>query len=266
MKSAPTNSKDLVVKNLYFSNWGDNLGYPLAFAVLPYVAKIPGVTPNLVTILSFFLYLTGCLLLFINVPHHLSIAGIFIILGFVGDDLDGQLARYKKMHSDIGSFLDLTLDVLKIFIISLSLGYAVYLQSQQIIHLFMGFASCFFFFFRYYIKLETIFAQILKDEKYLEKSLSKRAKLISQMNNGILKHSTSFIQSVRKFVFQHKLIFVLDEAEFAILIGVFAFLNRLDIALYIFAFGQFVWAIYRWVERGYQIHTNSPRLLWPMRK
>ena len=266
MKSKLSANKDGVVKNLYYSNWGDNLGYPLAFAVLPYIAKVPGATPNLVTIFSFFLYLAGCLLLFINVPHHLSIAGIFIILGFVGDDLDGQLARYKKMHSDIGSFMDLTLDVLKIFVISLSLGYAVYLQSQQTIHLFMGFVSCFFFFFRYYIKLETMFAQMVKDRKYLEKSLSKRAELISQMNNGILKHSTSFTQSVRKFVFQHKLIFVLDEAEFAILIGIFAFLNRLDIALYIFAFGQLGWAIYRWFERGYQIHTNSARLLWPMRK
>lgn len=266
MKSAPSTSKDIVVKNLYFSNWGDNIGYPLAYTVLPYVAKITGVTPNLVTIFSFFLYLAGCLLLFINVPHHLPIAGIFIILGFVGDDLDGQLARYKKMHSDIGSFLDLTFDVLKIFIISLSLGYAVYLQSQQIIHLVLGFASCFFFFFRYYIKLETMFAQIVKDEKYLNKSLSKRTELIMQLNNGILKHSTSFMHGVRKFVFRHKLILVLDEAEFAILIGIFAFLNRLDIALYVFALGQFGWAIFRWIERGYQIHTNSPRLLWPMRK
>lgn len=266
MKSTPSNSKDLVVKNLYFSNWGDNLGYPLAFAILPYVAKIPGVTPNLVTIFSFFLYSAGCLLLFINVPHHLSISGICIILGFIGDDLDGQLARYNKMHSNIGSFLDLTLDVLKIFLISLSLGYAVYLQSQQIIHLFLGFASGFFFFFRYYIKLETMFVQINIDPLYLKKSLSKRKELVALMKKETSFSSISLTKNIRAFVLRHRMLFVLDEAEFAILIGVFAFLNRLDIALYIFAFGQFVWAIYRWIERGYQIHTNSPRLLWPMRK
>lgn len=266
MKQDELINKNQVITNSYFSNWGDYFCYPIALAMLPYVARVPGITPNIVSILAFFLTLIGSVLLFVNLPFHLLFAGLLLIVGFIGDHLDGQLARYKDMKSQVGDYLDKTLDVLKIFIISLSLSYAVYARSQNIIHIILGFAICFFFLFRYYIKLETMFAQINIDPLYLKKSLSKRMELVALMKKETSFSSISLTKNIRAFILRHRMLFILDEAEFAILIGIFAFLNRLDIALYVFAFGQLGWAIYRWIERGYQIHTNSPRLLWPMRK
>lgn len=246
-----------VIKSSYFSNWSDNFGYPIAYKLLPYVAKIPGITPNKVTLFSFGLYTLGSILLFVNIPYHLLLSAILLPAGYIGDDIDGQLARYKNMSSHIGDYLDKVLDVLKIFIITASLSYAVYLQTHELIYIYFGFAACFFFLWRYYIKLETLFSQINNDVDYLKKSDVKRAELIEQMQKE---------KGLIAFLKKHRILFVVDEAEFVIITAVGALFNQLAWALIIIALAQICWGFYRFYERGSQINSASKRLLWPMRK
>jgi phosphatidylglycerophosphate synthase len=255
-----------VIKNTYYSNWGDIFGYPLAYALLPYVTKIKFLTPNVITLLAFSSFTIGSVSLFLNYPYHLIVAGILIPLGFVGDDLDGQVARARQLSSNIGDFLDKVLDVLKIFIITSSLGLAVYLQTNDVLYIFLGFIACFFFLFRYYIKLETMFSAMSRDNLYLEKSTTKRNELIQQIETMYETNQHSLIGRVKNMFHMNRTVLFVDEAELAIFTSIGALFNRLDLALWVIALAQVIIAFYRFYERGYQLNINSEDLFKPLRK
>lgn len=261
-----TSARARVIKSTYFSNWADLFGYPLAYNLLPLVTKIDFFTPNVVTVISFFLYALGSILLFVQFPYHLFLAAFLITAGYIGDDLDGQLARYKNLSSNIGDFLDKVLDVLKIYIITISLSFAIYLRTDNVLYLFLGFTACFFFNFRYYIKLETIFSRINSDPQYLLKSAQKRKELEGVIEKEYTKPQKSPWEIIRVLWHKNRIIFWVDEAEFATLTAIGALFGRLDWVLWILAVSQVIISSWRFYERASQIKTSSPRLFWPMRK
>lgn len=255
-----------VVKATYFANWGDIFGFPLAALILPFVAKIPFVTPNIVTLTSFSLYFIGSVSLFLTFPQHLLVSTFALPLGFLCDDLDGQLARYKKMSSTIGDYLDKVLDVLKIFLVTSSLSFAVYLQTQNILYIYLGFIACFFFCYRYYIKLETMFSRITKDSTYLDNSNNLREKMANDLDRLYKKFDKTAGGRIKKFWLRNRIIFFVDEAEFAIFTALGALVHRLELVLWILAISQVCIALWRLIERGYQLTKNPGILLKPMRK
>lgn len=249
--------KKEVVKASYFANWADVFGFPLAYKLLPLVLPFKFITPNVVSITAFILYAIGCVSLFLDYPYHLQVAAFLVFAGYIGDDMDGQLARIRKMSSKIGDYLDKVLDILKIFLITSSLSLAVYLQTNEILYIFLGFAACFFFMYRYYIKLETMFSAVSSDEKYLEKSSVKRDQLQEEYDKET---------GLKSLWLRNRMIIFIDEAEFVIITSIFALMNRLDLALWILAISQILITLFRLFERGYQLHTNSENLLKPLRK
>lgn len=254
-----------IVKPVIFSNWGDNFGYPLAFFFLPYVSKIKFLTPNVISIISFTVYTIGCFSLFIEYPNHLIVSAIFLPLGFVGDDLDGQIARFRKLSSKIGDFLDKVLDVLKMFLVTCSLGIATYMRTDNVIYPFLAFVACFFFMYRYYIKLETMFSKLETDPQFLEKSSTLRKKLIEEFEQKI-KNAKTLKDKLYISWHNHRIIAFVDEAEFAIFVGIAALFNKLEWVLILLAVSQVIIAIYRLFERGSQLNSASDKLLLPMRK
>jgi phosphatidylglycerophosphate synthase len=255
-----------VVKSTYYSNWGDRIGYPIASSIVKPLAKISFLTPNHITLISFASFALGSLFLVLQFPIHLIIGGIMIFLGYIGDDVDGQLARITKKYSVIGDYMDKVLDILKIFLVTFFSGLAVYLQTGNIIYLILGFVSCFMFNYRYYMKLETMFSAISNDPKFLDKSAEKRKALEYEMDVLYAKKASSFREALRFFWIKNRTLFLVDEAEFAIFIAIGALLNHLNIALWIIAIGQTVIAFWRLFERGSQLKAKSPELLRPLRK
>lgn len=258
--------KKKVIKNVYYSNWCDTWGYPLAYWLVTKVKDIPGITPNKVTLTAFLMYTFGAISLFYQYPYHNFIAAFLILAGFVGDDMDGQLARLNKMSSKIGDFLDKVLDVLKIFIISASAGTAAYFTTGNVLYIYLGFIICAFFNWRYYMKLETMFARINTDEGYLEKSDKVRAELIQQVEDKYEKPNKSLGEKISVWVHMHRPFLFLDEAEIALIISLGAIFQRVDLALWTLAIGQIAWGIFRFYERGSQINTDSANLYKPLRK
>ena len=81
---------------------------PLGFAWAKFFAKI-GVSPNVVTILSIFLGVTGGVLLYFGESPLIALnyLGIFLIIwANTYDSADGQLARMTKQYSRVGRILD----------------------------------------------------------------------------------------------------------------------------------------------------------------
>lgn len=254
-----------VVKSAYYGNWTDNIGYKISYFILPFIAKIPFITPNIVTIFSFLMYSMGCLLLFLPYPVS-AIGGLLIFAGYIGDDLDGQLARETGKGSELGNYLDKVLDVIKIFIVSSSLSFVVYLQTQNVLYIYLGFIACAFFYMRYYIKLETVLHQAELDNKYLDKSSKKMEQVEKSMLERHKKNSKSLAGKVMVFLDTNRTFVFVDEAEFASFTAFFAVINRLEIALWIIAVVQVIVFCWRFFERGYQLVHKSDRLYYFMRK
>lgn len=255
-----------VIEPPYFSNWGDVFFPRLANKILPLLVKIRILTPNVITIISFMLYFLGSVSLFLNYPYHLIIAAIFFPLSYLSDCLDGQVARSTNQTSNIGDYLDKVLDVLKIYILTFSLGYALYLQDGNEVSLLFAFTACFFFNFRYYIKLETMINRINKEKNYLVKSRIKRLELYKTKENYYKKQKNSVFGQLKVIWYWNRTIIFVDEAEFVVFTALGAIFNRLDLTLAVLAISQILIATFRFFERGYQIHTDSNRLYWPMRK
>jgi phosphatidylglycerophosphate synthase len=255
-----------VVKSTYFSNWGDRLGYPLAALIVKPLAKIKFLTPNHVTLVAFSMFALGCVFLALDFPYHLPLAAFLIFFGYVGDDIDGQLARITKKHSVLGDYLDKVLDILKIFLITFFTGLAAYLQTGHVFYLMLGFIAGFMFMYRYYLKLETMYSAFSRDPKYFETSAAKRHELEADMDQLYARQATSLTEAAQLFWIKNRTLLLVDEAEFAIIVALGALVGRLDIALWIIAIAQVFWVVWRLIERGTQLTTNSERLKWPLRK
>ena len=255
-----------IVKSTYYSNWSDRVGYPLAGFFVKPLSKVSFVTPNMVTIAAFSIYIFGCISLLLNYPYHNIAAAFLIFFGFVGDDMDGQLARITKKYSTLGDYLDKVLDVFKIFVVTLCGGLAAYFATGNVIYIVLGFVICFGFSYRYYIKLETIFSMMSRDEKYLEKSALKRKELEEKMDILYSHKANSIKDAIKLSAIKNRTFLFFDEAEIAIVIGIGAALGYLGTALWIVAIAQVIIAAFRVFERGRQLTQNSDDLLKPMRK
>ena len=255
-----------VIEPPYFSNWADLFFPKVANRILPLVAGIDWITPNIVTLFSFFLYVLGCLFIFIDVPNHLIYTAVLLPVAYIGDCLDGQLARTKKLSSEIGNYLDKVVDVLKIYIITLCLAIYTFETTQNVLYIYLGFTACFFFNFRYYLKLESIFSQFNKDPEYLVKCSERRRELYRQKAAQYTELTSSISGKLKLFWLKHRSIFWVDEAEFVVFTSMGAVLDQMGLVLWVLAVSQFLIAMWRLYERGYQTHKATEQLLDPMRK
>ncbi len=255
-----------VVEPPFFSNWADLFMPKIANAVLPLALKVRWLTPNVITLVSFVLYVLGCLMIFVDIPGHAFYAALLLPLAYVGDCLDGQVARARNLSSPLGNYFDKVVDVLKIYVLSMSLAYGAYTNTHDIIYVFLGFSACFFFNFRYYIKLETILSQCTRDPGYLAACRTRRQELYQKKEEDYKRYATSFIGRIKIFWLKNRAIFWVDEAEFVIFTSVAVLLSEIETVLWIFGLSQALIALWRLLERGYQTHTMSDKLLDPMRK
>jgi phosphatidylglycerophosphate synthase len=260
------NNQVPILEPPFFSNWVDLFMPKLANRLLVLVAKIKIITPNSVTLMSFLLYCIAVFSLFLDYPYHLFITALLLPLSYIGDCLDGQLSRYTGKTSELGNYLDKTLDVLKIFFLTFSLGWAVYLKTQNPMALLLGFIACFCFNFRYYIKLETVYSQFSVDNEYLKKSKGLRWQLYKELTDKYSLLSKTLLGKIKLVWLYNRSLLWLDEGELVFFTALAALFNRLEYWLLILAVGQLLIAIWRFFERANQVNSGSKALLLPMRK
>ena len=248
----------------FFSNWGD-LWYPqLANRLLLPASKMRSLTPNHVTVVSFGLYSVAAGLIVVGGAWML-LAAALLPVSYVLDCLDGQLARYTGKTSAIGDYLDKTLDVLKIFIINAAMAIAAYHLTGKSLFLALGLMSCFGFLFRYYIKLETMFGAVSRDNDYLDKSRERRRALYVDLE-ARRRQPKDLRQKLAWLWFRNRSFFALDEAEHVTLGALAALVQRPDLWIWIFAVSQFFIAFVRLVQRGNQLARRPESLTYPLRK
>ncbi len=121
--------------------WSRVFASPVALWLLCLVADWRAITPNRLTIASFLLTLSVAALILTGSADHLRLAAILLQIAYIFDCMDGQLARYRKQTSDLGSFLDKSLDFIKIAFVVCALALEAFHRSRSEVPLLLGF-SC----------------------------------------------------------------------------------------------------------------------------
>src|SRR5262245_28526884 len=86
--------------------WGFTFARPLAALLLSVTADVAWLTPNLYTHASFALQLWGSWVILRHEPGSAVLAVVLLQASLVFDCCDGQLARYRKAGSKLGSYYD----------------------------------------------------------------------------------------------------------------------------------------------------------------
>lgn len=106
-----------------------------------FIAKIvpSWVTPNMITIISFFVF-CGCVVFmpFVNNFTESIILTAAFLFQYALDSADGILARRRNISSPIGEWLDHSLDGIRILVLHIAVLVTFFLNSNdfQVIHLF----------------------------------------------------------------------------------------------------------------------------------
>jgi phosphatidylglycerophosphate synthase len=95
--------------------WASVFAGPLANRLLEPICEIAWLTPNQLTIVSFFVGLIATYFFAKGDYSSLVIAAVLVQLSFIIDCMDGQFARYSKKFSDFGAWLDRISDRIKDF-------------------------------------------------------------------------------------------------------------------------------------------------------
>ena len=96
------------------------------------------ISPNQITLMSFFLGLVSAFL-FLQGSYGTSIiAAMLLVLSTWVDGADGEIARLKFMETDIGKKLDIYCDNIIHFLVFTAIGCGVYFKTGESIFLYLG--------------------------------------------------------------------------------------------------------------------------------
>lgn len=132
-----------------------------------------GFTPNMVT-LSRVVFITIAIVLFLT-PSYLNwVIGVFLLqLQLFFDTLDGALARYLKLSSQIGEFMDYALDFFVSSILLLLVpGWLLFQKTSDWLSLYLSFASVLLML--YIVAVRPVFTERKVKHRQYKKKLSYR--------------------------------------------------------------------------------------------
>jgi hypothetical protein len=96
------------------------------------------ISPNQITLISFFLGLVSAFLFFQGSYRSYVIAAMLLVLSTWVDGADGEIARLKFMETDIGKKLDIYCDNIIHFLVFTAIGCGVYFKTDESIFLYLG--------------------------------------------------------------------------------------------------------------------------------
>lgn len=235
--------------------WSSFVTSPLAVLANLAVVDFKWLSPNIITLFSFIVALIATYFIIIGDQISFYIAAVLIHLSHVLDCMDGQMARYRGSSSRSGGFFDKVTDQIQVIVWFGAIGYAAFLQTGEILPIFLAFTGVSFYSLRGYTKYVTIYTFMSHDMEYLKKSfeevssIEKNYKGTAGLGHGFAANFKWFIRQQRKF-------FSFDEGVFIFILSAALIFNILTPVLWLFAGSQLFYGVVRSFQRGYQIHRN----------
>jgi phosphatidylglycerophosphate synthase len=133
--------------------WSRAFATPMAHLILTVVADWRLITPNRLTILSFGLTITTGICILASHPTSLIVAGLLLQVAYIIDCMDGQLARYRGLSTQLGSLLDKWSDFVKFPFVVVALTLQALDHHPGATPIILGFSSLFLICYQPYLKL-----------------------------------------------------------------------------------------------------------------
>jgi len=246
--------------------WCSFVTSPLAVFANWIVVDWKWLTPNLITSFSLIIALLSAVLIIVGGQVNFYIAAGLINVSHILDCMDGQMARYRGTSSRIGNYYDKVTDLIQIFFWFSAIAYAAFLQTHNVIAIFLAFTGVSFYSLRVYVKYVTIFIEVEHDSTYLEK-FSHEAAIINREKEQIAGLRSGWKSNLRWFLGEQRKFFLFNESVFIFMLSFALITNMITPMLWVFAISQLYYGITRSWQRGKQIHHNQHKeLLKPMEK
>jgi len=234
--------------------WSSFVTSPLAIAVNYVVVDIPWINPNLITLFSFITAIISAIFIIAGGTVNFVIAAFLIHWSHILDCMDGQMARYRKTSSLSGSFFDKLTDQIQVTIWFGSVGYAAYMESQNVLPVFLTFTGVAFYSLRGYAKYVSIYTEMLRDSTYLEKLSCKEAQAKKSDTAGL---EFGVLANVRWFIGEQKKILAFNEGVFIFMLSLALVTGKFTPMLWVFAISQLFYGLVRGWQRGCRIGRNQ---------
>ncbi len=117
-----------------------HLNRPTSTKISKYLVKT-GVTPNVISFLSFILCCIGAFFFFLGGWINLAIGAILAQVSSIVDGCDGEVARLKFQETEYGAWFDAVLDRYADAFLLFGLTYYVYFLSENVLCLVIGFLA-----------------------------------------------------------------------------------------------------------------------------
>ncbi len=214
--------------------WSSFVTAPLAIAFNYVVVDIRWITPNRVTVVSFAVALLSVILIIRGGTADFVLAAILIQFRHVLDCMDGQIARYRGVSSTIGSYFDKVTDQVQVALWFGAVGYAGFVQSGDVLPVFLAATGIAFYNLRGYTKYVAIHSRMTSDSKYLSRLAD--LKVVPETAGP----DFSLRANLRWFINQQPKVLLFDEGVFVFMLSAALVLDALTPMLWVFAASQIV--------------------------
>lgn len=216
------------------------LGGPLGTFLTAFVAEIPWVTPNRLTLVCFLARLAAAWLILLQTFTADVAVAVLLPLAVVIDIMDGSLARYRRIQSNYGAYLDKVSDTIAIMVFTSALAYRLWLDTGDIRLVFVGF----------FIGITLLFRRYLYWlRNYLD--LHARGKPPAKTNPGLA--HLGFVQRVRYYAASSWRVILFSESDFYVAVSLALVLDVLAPITWVVGAGVTPWVLIVLVHRTREV-------------
>ncbi len=233
--------------------WSSFVTSPMAVVANYFAVEQPWITPNRITGMSFLVAVAAAVFVIMGGLTNFIMAAVLIHISHIFDCMDGQLARYRKVSSPLGSYYDRMTDQVQVTLWFGAAAYAAYDQSGSVTPVFLALVGIAFYCLRGYTKYISIEIEMARDPDYLKNMAEeKKTEVTAGLGFGLRANLAWFVREQPK-------ILLFSEGVFIFMLSAALLFDALEPMLWIFAISQVFWGVFRAIEGGLRIDNNSQR-------
>lgn len=230
--------------------WSSFVTSPLAIAANYVAVDVLWITPNRITASSFLVAVVATIGIVIGGTGSFIAAAILIHLSHILDCMDGQMARYRKVSSSVGSYYDRLTDQVQVALWFGATGYAAFVQTASVIPVFLAMIGISFYGLRGYAKYIALEIETARNPDYpKDMAQLKQVEAKAGLDFGLRANGAWFLREQRK-------VLAFDEGVFIFMLSAALIFDQLVPMLWIFAASQVFWGTYKSWLRGKNIGQN----------
>ena len=227
--------------------WSSFVTAPLAIIANYGAVDIPWITPNRITAASFLVAIVATFSILIGGTACFIAAAILIHISHV---MDGQMARYRKVSSPVGSYYDRITDQVQVTLWFGAAGFAAFAQTNSVTPVFLSLVGIAFYGLRGYAKYVALEIETGRNPDYpAQIAEMKQVQTTAGLGFDLKANLAWFGREQSKML-------AFDEGVFIFMLSAALIFDQLIPMLWVFASSQVFWGLYKSWARGKNLGEN----------